>query len=81
MNEYCSSFMPIPLFRGAPYKILLFILLDFIVVGVTKIHNQDMFRGRSDIFVIRAIVWALLSDVALDSLIPHVQNTQGQPRP
>lgn len=81
MNEHCSSFMPIPLFRGAPYKILLFILLDFIVVGLTKIHNQDMFRGRSDIFVIRSIVWALLSDVALDSLIPHVQNTQGQTRP
>ena len=37
MNAYCSSLMPIPLFRGAPYKILLFILLDFIVIIFLKI--------------------------------------------
>lgn len=71
MKEYCSSPMPIPFFRGDPYKILLFILLDTIVVGLTKIHNQDMFRGRNDIFGIRTVAWALLSDVALDSVIPH----------
>lgn len=42
-----------------------------------KIHDQDKFRGRSGIFVIKAIVWALLSDVALDSLIPHCAKHPG----
>lgn len=77
MDESCSSPMPIPLLRRATHKILLFVLLGSMVAGLTKIHNQDMFRERSDISVIRAIAWALLSGVALDSLIPHCAKYPG----